>query len=109
MHFPVLPLQDMAVDLEADALGLHDMERLQVCPWVISTFLRLFHQVGEEIPGPARRGDTLASGSGKRVCCKRGWCCAVRAELSGAVLGAIVVRREILDSVSIGQGYMKEK
>ena len=59
MHLPLLPFQLVPVDLETDALGLYNMQRLDIISDLESR-LRLLDQVGKEILGCLRRRNPLS-------------------------------------------------
>lgn len=93
MHLPVLPLQYMAVHLEADALGLDDVEGLHVSARVVAALLCLFHQIWEEIPGLAGWGNSLALSSCKGVGANGRRSSTVGTEFHRTIRGANIDRR----------------
>ena len=70
MHLPFLPLKLVAIDLEANALGLDDMQRLDVLalPELLALLLRVrSEQVRQEVAVAERRRDALAARGLQRV------------------------------------------
>ena len=65
VHLPLLPFQLVPVHREAHALGLHDVQRLDIR----ARFVRrvLGEEVGEEVVSLQRRGDALSARAGERV------------------------------------------
>ena len=100
MHLPVLPFQDMTIYLKTNTFRLDNMQRLQVCSRLISTFLRFGHQIWEEIPGTTRWRYTLSfRGSQSIVITAIGSNCrrprGVRTKFDRAIGGTIIVRWEV--------------
>lgn len=59
MHLPLLPFKLVPVDLKTNSLGLYNMQRLDIVS-DLETRLRLLDQVGQEILGSLRRGDSFS-------------------------------------------------
>ena len=59
MHFPLLPLEFMAVHLETNALGLDNVKGLQIIP-ECEILIILGDEVGEEVKPPGWRWDTFS-------------------------------------------------
>ena len=59
VHFPLLPLQFVAIHLETYAFRLNDMQRLQIVP-KLEIFIILDDEIREEVKLLRRRIDTPA-------------------------------------------------
>ena len=79
MHLPLLPLQHMSIDLEADAFGLHDMQRLDVISELEA--LLLSQQIRKEVIRLLRRRNALPVCGLTSVRLEVRWCRRVNSEL----------------------------
>lgn len=59
VHFPVLPLENITVDLETHSLGLNDVKGFHIFP-KFKAWFRFLHQVGKVIMSAFRRGDAIS-------------------------------------------------
>ena len=58
MHFPLLPLELVAIQLETDAFWLKDMQGLQIIP-NLEILIIFGDEVGEEVESLGWRWDSL--------------------------------------------------
>ena len=97
MHLPVLPFENMAIYLKTNTFWLDNMQRFQVCSRLVSTFLRLRHQIWEKIPSATRWRYTLSFRGSQSLSiirnCRR--LRGVRTKFNGAIRGTFVVRWEV--------------
>jgi len=61
VHFPLLPLELVAVHLETDTFGLNDMKGLQIVP-NLEIFIIFGDEIGKEIKSPGWGWDALSIG-----------------------------------------------
>lgn len=74
VHLPILPLQLMAVDLEANPFGLDNMKGFDIVA-KFEVLVVLCNQVWQEIVSCTWRRDTLPSGGSQGVLGKRWGMC----------------------------------
>ena len=116
VHLPLLPLQLVPVHLEAHALGLHDVQRLEIVS-ELELLALLLHVLRDEVRQPVvareRRRDAPAPGRRQRVLrevrrrCLRGRQVeveAVRAQRARALRGLLVFGREVDVDDLLGDG-----
>jgi len=61
VHFPLLPLELVAVHLETNTFGLNDVQGFHIVP-ELEILIILGDEVGEEVKSPGWRWDALSVG-----------------------------------------------
>ena len=94
MHLPILPLQFVAVHLEADTFRLNNVKRPEVGTLLPASGFRPFHQIREEVERSERRRNPLTPRGGQSIGLQRGWLGIDMGKLRSA-LSRFVMRRKV--------------